>query len=78
VTLPGGPMIYGTPAGLSVASFTPPEQGRYRMGINFNIQNLTNRANLGGYSGTLTSPFYGKPTMAMSARRIGLGMNLGF
>jgi len=78
VTLPGGPMIYGTPGGLSVASFTPPEQGRYRMGINFGIENLTNHANLAGYSGVKTSPFFGRPTMALPARRIRVGMNLGF
>jgi opacity protein-like surface antigen len=78
VILPGGPIFYGSGSGVSMATFTPPEQGRYRMGINFNIQNLTNRANLTGYSGVLTSPFFGRPTSAMSARRISVGMNLGF
>jgi hypothetical protein len=78
IQLPGGPAIYGTPAGVSVTTFTPPVQGRYRMGINIGIQNLTNRANLSGYSGVITSPFFGRPTMAMQARRISAGLNLGF
>ncbi|HEV3214937.1 MAG TPA: TonB-dependent receptor [Vicinamibacterales bacterium] len=79
VVLPGGPIFFGSPGtGISMATFTPPEQGRYRMGINLNIQNLTNHANLQGYSGVLSSPFYGRPTMAGSARRISVGMNLGF
>jgi hypothetical protein len=78
VTLPGGPIFYGTPAGVSMTTFTPPEQGRYRMGLNVSIQNLTNHANLTGYSGVLTSPFFGRPTSAMSARRVSVGMNLGF
>jgi hypothetical protein len=79
VVLPAGPIFFGSPGtGISLATFTPPEQGRYRMGINLNIQNLTNHANLAGYSGVLTSPFYGKPTMAMTARRVSVGINLGF
>jgi hypothetical protein len=61
-----------------VTSVTPPEQGRYRMQINVAIDNLTNRANLVGYSGVKTSPFFGRPTSAQGARRIRVGMNLGF
>ena len=79
VVLPGGPIFYGSPgAGVSMATFAPPEQGRYRMGFTVRIQNLTNHANLGGYSGVLTSPFFGRPTLAAAARRITVGMNLGF
>jgi len=63
---------------VSMTTYTPPPQGRYRVGINVYIDNLLNRANLGGYSGVLTSPFYGKPTMANSPRRISVGMNLQF
>ena len=78
VVLPSGPMLYGTPSGVSVTTVTPPPQGRYRVGVNVYVDNLLNRANLSGYSGVLTSPFYGKPTMANNARRIGVGMNLQF
>jgi opacity protein-like surface antigen len=77
--LPPGVMFSpGSGGGVQVTTFTPPEQGRYRMSINLQVQNLTNRANLLGYSGILTSPFYGKPTQAQNPRRIMLGMGLGF
>jgi hypothetical protein len=78
VVLPGGPVIYGTPAGVNVTSFTPPEQGRYRLTFNVFVYNLTNRANLAGYSGVRTSPLFGLPTIAVNPRRVNLGMNLGF
>jgi hypothetical protein len=68
----------GGGGGVNVTTVAQPQQGRYRMSINFNIQNLTNRANLIGYSGVLTSPFFGKPTMAMNPRRISIGFGLGF
>ena len=68
----------GAGGGLAVTTFTPPEQGRYRMSINLSVNNMTNRTNLMGYSGVLTSPFYGKPTSAQGARRIQVSTNLGF
>jgi hypothetical protein len=42
------------------------------------VNNLTNRTNFMNYSGVLTSPFFGKPTMAQGARRIQASMNLQF
>jgi hypothetical protein len=78
VVLPGGPLIYGTPAGLQVMNFTPPPQGRFRLSLNVFVQNLTNRVNLAGYSGVLTSPLYGKPTTAINPRRVNVGLGLGF
>jgi hypothetical protein len=78
IVMPGGPMIYGTPAGISMTTFTPPPQGRYRITLNCFIYNVTNHVNLGGYSGTMTSPFFRQPTMAQQARRINVGLGLGF
>ena len=78
VTLPGGPFIFGTPAGLQVTTFTPPTQGRFRISFNVFVQNLTNRVNLTGYSGVLTSPLYGKPSTAINPRRVNVGLGLGF
>ena len=43
---------------------------RFRMGIIVNAQNLTNRANYIGYSGTMTSPFFLQPTAAQGMRKI--------
>jgi hypothetical protein len=77
--LPPGVMFSpGSGGGVQVTTFTPPEQGRYRMSLNFQVQNLTNRPNYTDYSGTLTSPFYGQPTRAQNARRIMAGFGLGF
>ena len=78
VVLPGGPMIYGTPAGVNVTSFAPPPQGRYRISVNVNVQNLTNHTNLIGYSGVMTSPFFGQPTAAINPRRLNVGLQFGF
>jgi hypothetical protein len=70
-----GPGSGGT---LTVTTVTRPEQGRYRMTINFFVYNLTNRTNFMNYSGVVTSPFYRQPTTSQMARRIHVGMNLQF
>lgn len=70
-----GPGSGGT---LTVTTVTRPDQGRYRMGLNLFVNNLTNRTNLMGYSGLQTSRFYLQPTMAQGARRIQASMNLQF
>ena len=77
--LPPG-IQFGPGAGgaLTVTTVTRPEQGRYRMAVNVFVNNLTNRTNPMGYSGVLTSRFYGLPTMAQGARRIQAAMNLQF
>lgn len=79
IQLPPG-IQFGPGAGgsLTVTTVTRPEQGRYRMAVTISVQNLTNRTNYMGYSGMLTSPFYGTPTSAQGARRIQAGMNLQF
>jgi hypothetical protein len=68
----------GTGGTLTVTTVSRPDQGRYRMSVNVNVQNLTNRTNLMGYSGVQTSPFYRLPTMAQGARRVQANMNLQF
>jgi len=78
IVLPGGPMIYGTPAGISMTTFTPPPQGRYRVSLNCFVYNATNHVSLGGYSGVMTSPFFRQATLAQQARRINFGIGLGF
>lgn len=78
VVLPGGPLVFGTPQGVSVTSFTAREQGRYRMSFNVFVYNLTNRTELTGYSGVTTSPLFGKPTSATNQRRVNIGMDFGF
>ena len=51
---------------------------RYRLGFFVQMQNVTNHANYGGYSGTLTSPFFGQPTNVLNPRKIDFGVNFGF
>ena len=41
-------------------------------------QNVLNRVNPMGFSGVLTSPFYGRPTAAAPARKLDLGVRLLF
>ncbi|MEO8482685.1 MAG: carboxypeptidase regulatory-like domain-containing protein [Acidobacteriota bacterium] len=51
---------------------------RYRVSLNLNASNVTNRANLGGYSGNLRSSNYGLPTLVVNPRRVDFGLNIGF
>ena len=54
------------------------ENKRIRIELFLSAQNLFNNVNPIGYSGVMTSPFFGQPTAAMPARRIDLGMRVGF
>jgi hypothetical protein len=51
---------------------------RYRMEFYASGQNVTNHDNLIGYSGVLTSPFFGKPTNVMNPRKVEVGVRFGF
>jgi hypothetical protein len=64
--------------GLQNAQMNSPEDGRYH--VNFTVQalNLTNHANYTGYSGTLTSPFFGQPTTVSNMRKIEFLVNFQF
>jgi len=42
------------------------------------VQNLFNHANFVGYSGTMTSPFFMKPTMVDGVRTINLPAGFNF
>jgi hypothetical protein len=54
------------------------EDKRVRFELYVSTQNLLNHVNPIGYSGVMTSPFFGEPTAAMPARRIDVGMRVGF
>jgi hypothetical protein len=51
---------------------------RFTMEIYTQASNLFNRVNLGGFSGNLSSPFFGRATSAGAARRVEVGMNVRF
>jgi hypothetical protein len=74
-----GVLVQGTPGGTAptVTTFTQ-EPARFRLMVFANAQNLLNRANYGGYSGTLTSPFFGQPTMVMNPRKVDVGIGFQF
>src|SRR5262249_14509094 len=75
--LPPGIGVFGGGGSATVRTF---DQGaaRYRLQLFVNGQNLTNQSNYLGYSGTLTSPFFGKPTTVREMRKIDAGINLNF
>jgi hypothetical protein len=50
---------------------------RFRLGFFVRMQNVTNHVNYGGYSGTLTSPFFGQPTMVSTRERSTSGSTSG-
>ena len=54
------------------------EDKRVRFELYVSAQNLFNHVNPTGFSGVMTSPFFGQPTAAMPGRRIDLGMRIGF
>ncbi len=75
--LPPGIGIFGGGNSAQVRTF---DQGtaRYRLQLFVQAQNLTNQTNYLGYSGTLTSPFFGRPTTVSGMRKIDAGISLNF
>jgi hypothetical protein len=75
----GGPPITTVIAGGGVPTVQSFEQPpRYQIQLFVQAQNLTNRANYTGYSGTLTSPFFGRPTSVAAMRKVDWGVNITF
>jgi hypothetical protein len=68
-------IVNGVPQVMSVAA---PQNGRFRIGISVNAQNVTNRANYVGYTGVLTSPLFGRPRDVANPRRFDISVNFGF
>ena len=54
------------------------EDKRVRFELFASASNLFNAVNRIGYSGVMTSPFFGQATAAMPGRRIDLGVRVGF
>lgn len=78
VALPPGIGITSGAGGIAVTQGAAQSAGRYRLNIFVNAQNLTNHQNLGGYSGVLTSPFFGVPTLSQGTRKIDVGLGISF
>jgi hypothetical protein len=62
----------------TVQTISVPQTGRYRVSFYVQAQNLTNRSNYVGYSGVLTSPFFGLPRDVINPRRVDIGANFGW
>ncbi len=77
VPLPPGIGVFGRGAAAEVRTV---DQGnaKYRLQVFVQAQNLTNERNYLGYSGTLTSPFFGQPTAVGNMRKIDVGMGFSF
>jgi hypothetical protein len=54
------------------------EDKRWRIELYLAATNVLNHTNLTGYSGVLTSPFFGEPTSAGAARKLEVGARFGF
>jgi hypothetical protein len=54
------------------------ENKRIRFELFISGSNLFNAVNRVGYSGVMTSPFFGQATAAMPGRRLDLGLRMGF
>jgi len=66
-----GDLLGGLPGGGA-------ENKRVRLELFVAASNLLNTVNPIGYSGVMTSPFFGQATAAAAARKIDLGMKIGF
>src|SRR5262249_11012202 len=75
--VPPGIGIFGGGSAAQVRTFDL-GTARYRLQVYVQAQNLTNERNYLGYSGTLTSPFFGRPTAVRGMRKIDAGMSLSF
>jgi hypothetical protein len=78
IAAPPGISIINGGGGIVVNTFANPEAARYRLNLSVNVQNLTNHKNYTGYSGTLTSSFFGHPTAALGTRKIDVMMGFSF
>jgi hypothetical protein len=78
----GGPTVVmiGGAGGSMPGSVMGPNgsNARFRLEFYAAAQNVTNHPNYIGYSGVLTSPFFGQPTNVLNPRKIELGMRFGF
>ena len=78
----GGPQIRMVRIGGGDGAAPPALPGmapkKYRLEFYAQAFNLLNHANLGAFSGVMTSPFFGQATSAQSPRRMELGLRMNF
>ena len=78
----GGPQVRMVRVGGGDGAAPPSLPGmatkKYRVEFYAQAFNLLNHANLGAFSGVMTSPFFGRATSAQSPRRMELGLRMNF
>ena len=78
----GGPqiiMIRGGAVDTPMGGFSGgADDRRWRVELYLAATNVLNHTNLMGYSGVMTSPFFGEPTSAGPARKLEVGARFGF
>jgi hypothetical protein len=78
VQMPGGINFRSDGGALTATQGNASSAGRYRVSFNVNVQNITNRGNLTGYVGTLTSRGFGRPSQIVGTRKVDFGMGISF
>ncbi len=74
----GGTVVIGGGGGMAAGFAGGAADKRFRVEVYLSGQNLLNRANYVGYSGVITSPFFGQPTNVMNPRKLQAGVRFGF
>ena len=75
--LPPGVTVITNGTAASVQTFDQ-NSARFRVQVFVQAQNVTNRPNYVGYSGVLTSPFFGQATAVSGTRKVDIGVQLSF
>jgi hypothetical protein len=76
--LPGGISLGSERGAITATQGAASTQGRFRVSLNVQIQNITNHGNLSSYQGTLTAPHFGQPLSINGTRKIDVGMGISF
>jgi hypothetical protein len=77
-TAPMGIMIMERGGVLTAGTGPASTMPRYRLNFSVSINNLTNRANYGGFNGNLSSADFGKPLSASGVRSVRFNAGLSF
>jgi hypothetical protein len=72
-----GRLTYNLPIRMASGQANGAQQ-RYRSSVFVSVNNLTNHANLSGFSGVMTSPFFRVANSVQNPRKIDLGVNVSF
>ena len=71
-----GRVTYNIP--IAGGSARPAPAQRYKASLFVSVNNMTNHANLTGFSGVMTSPFFRRATAVQNPRKVDVGMNVSF